>query len=103
MTKIHKTQDISPLWKLVADWRSMSIIHAIYEHNSVRYSELQTMLDMSPTTLSKKTKELTQHGIITRKSTPTSKEISYQPTPLCTQLVTIYHSLEEIVASEKHT
>lgn len=97
MTKIHKTKEVSELWKLVGDWRTMSIIHAVYEHGSVRYSQLQTMLDISPTTLSKKVKELTRHHIITRKNIPHSKEVSYEPTQLAQQLVTVYHSLEKII------
>ena len=97
MTKIHKSREITPLWKLVGDWRSMSIIHAVYEHEAVRYSELQSVLDMSPTTLSKKITELVYYGVISRQSTPHLKEVIYKPTQLAKDIVSVYHTLEEII------
>lgn len=100
MTKIYKSSEVEPLLKAISDWRAMSIIHAVYEHKSMRYLELQDKLDMSPTTLSKKTKQLAALGVIRRESEHGAKEVSYVSTETAKRVVEAYHILDKV--AQKH-
>lgn len=70
--------------------------HAIYEHSPVRYKDLSSMLDFSPTILSQKLAQLNELGIITRHQNIGSKEVLYKPSPITKKMVKAYHILEEI-------
>lgn len=96
MSRIKKHHEIDTATRLIADWRSMAVAHAIYEHAPVRYKDLSSMLDFSPTILSQKLAQLTELGIITRHQHDGSKEVSYQPSPITKKMVKAYHILEEI-------
>ncbi|NCU37570.1 MarR family transcriptional regulator [Candidatus Saccharibacteria bacterium] len=96
MTKIKKHQDIDVAVKTIADWRCMMVVHALYEHGPIRYKELSTMLEFSPTVLSQKLALLTELGVITRHQTPGIKEVTYHLQPVATHMVQAFHLLESV-------
>lgn len=96
MTKIKKHGEINAAAKMIADWRSMMIVHAIYEHGPIRYKDLDDMLRLSPTILSGKLSQLTEIGIIRRKKADGLKEVSYEALPITLDMVTAYHLLESV-------
>lgn len=96
MTRIRKQGEIDAAAKLLADWRSMMIVHAIYEHGPLRFRDLDTMLELSPTMMSGKLAQLTKLGVITRTQAKGAKEVIYATTPLSSDIVKAYHLLESV-------
>lgn len=96
MTKIKKRGEINAAAKMIADWRSMMIVHAIYEHGPIRYKHLSTMLGLSPTILSGKLSQLTETGIIRRQKIDGQKEVLYEALPVAADMVKAYHLLESV-------
>lgn len=96
MSTIRKHHEIDAATRLIADWRSMAITHAIYEHGSLRYSEIASLLDFSPTILSQKLAQLTEHGIIARRQALGAKEVIYSAEPIAKTMVAAYHLLESV-------
>ena len=96
MTKIRKHGEIDGASKLLADWRSMMIVHAVYEHGPLRYRDLDAMLELSPTILSGKLTQLAQLGVITRIQADGAKGVQYETTPLSNEIVKAYHLLESV-------
>lgn len=96
MTRIQKRTEIGEFARLITDWRSMAIVHAVYEHDSLRYGNLDKLLGFSPTVLSQKLGQLTEWGIIVRHKAEGSKEVLYTPTPLAKDIVCAYHILEGV-------
>jgi len=96
VTKIKKHGQINAAAKLIADWRSMIIVHAIYEHGPVRYKDLDDMLGLSPTVLSGKLAQLTSAGVIERNQTDGAKEVQYIARAFAAKMVQAYHLLEAV-------
>ncbi len=74
----------------------MAIVHAVYEHDSLRYASLDKLLGFSPTILSQKLAQLTESGIIARYKAEGAKEVLYSPTELAKDVVCAYHILEGV-------
>ncbi len=96
MTRILKRTEIGEFARLITDWRSMAIVHAVYEHDSLRYAQLEKILEFSPTVLSQKLAKLTKSGIIKRHKVRGAKEVLYLPTVLAKDVVCAYHILEGV-------
>ena len=96
MSRIKKHHEIDFATRLIADWRSMAVAHAVYENSPVRYTDLSNMLDFSPTILSQKLMQLTNIGIIDRIQKDGSKEVLYSSKPITNKMVKAYHILEDI-------
>jgi len=96
MTQIHRRNEINDFAKLITDWRSVAIVHAVYEHDSLRYASLDKLLGFSPTVLSQKLAQLTESGIIARHKAEGAKEVLYSPTELAKDVVCAYHILEGV-------
>ena len=96
MTKIKKHGEINAAAKMIADWRSMMIVHAIYEHGPIRYKDLDALLGLSPTILSGKLSQLTEASIIRRQKIDGQKEVSYEALPVAANMVKAYHLLESV-------
>jgi DNA-binding HxlR family transcriptional regulator len=96
MSDIKKHGEINAAAKMIADWRSMMIVHAIYEHGPVRYKDLDSMLALSPTILSGKLSQLTEAGIISRVRADGAKEVIYKTLPVAAHMVEAYHLLETV-------
>lgn len=96
MTQIKKHREINAAAKLITDWRSMMVVHAIYEHGTIRYKDLSDMLELSPTVLSNKLSRLTEAAIISRHQADGAKEVMYQTLPIAKNMVRAYHLLESI-------
>ncbi|NCU30543.1 hypothetical protein EOL73_02125 [Candidatus Saccharibacteria bacterium] len=96
MSDIKKHQDINMAAKTISDWRSMIIVHAIYEHGPVRYKDLDDMLELSPTILSGKLSQLTDIGVIRRIQAYGAKEVTYKVLPIAENMVKAYHLLESV-------
>ncbi|MGD8373645.1 MAG: hypothetical protein PVI21_02190 [Candidatus Woesebacteria bacterium] len=96
MTQIRKRDEINDFAKLITDWRSMAIVHAVYEHDSLRYASLDRLLGFSPTVLSQKLAKLAESGIIVRRKIEGAKEVLYLPTDLAKDVVCAYHILEGV-------
>lgn len=96
MTKIKKHGEINAAAKMIADWRSMMIVHAIYEHGPIRYKDLDALLGLSPTILSGKLSQLTEASIIRRQKIDGQKEVSYEALPVAADMVKAYHLLESV-------
>lgn len=88
--------EIDGVVRLIADWRSMAIVHAVYEHGLLRYTDLAEMLRFSPTILSKKLSQLSKACIIVRRKEPGVKEVTYSAEPIAGKMVQAYHLLEEV-------
>lgn len=98
MSEIKKRSEIDSFARLITDWRSIAIVHAVYEHDSLRYSQIEKLLAFSPTLLSQKLAKLTESGIIVRHKATGAKEVIYAPTPLAKDIVCAYHILEGVSA-----
>lgn len=96
MTQIKPHGEIDAAAKLIADWRSMMIVHVVYEHGPMRYSDIADMLELSPTVLSGKLAQLTELGIITRKQADGAKEVTYRASAISKDMVAAYHHLETV-------
>lgn len=96
MTQIYRRNEINDFAKLITDWRSMAIVHAVYECDSLRYANLDKLLGFSPTVLSQKLAQLTDSGIIIRHKVEGVKEVLYSPTDLAKDIVSAYHILEDV-------
>jgi len=96
MSLIKSHHEIDAAVKIIADWRSMMVVHAIYENGPVRYTHLESMLDFSPTVLSKKLSQLTRLGIISRHKYPRQKEVRYEALPIAQSMVKAYHLLDDV-------
>ena len=96
MTQVKQHGEINAAAKLIADWRSMMIVHAIYEHGPLRYKTLSGMLQLSPTILSGKLQQLSDTGIVFRTQEPGAKEVVYQTAPIAKGMVKAYHLLEVV-------
>lgn len=96
MTAIKNHREIDAAAKVIADWRSMMIVHAIFENGPIRYTDLAESLTLSPTVLSSKLTQLTTIGIISRHKQAGVKEVAYAARPLAGNMVKAYHLLEEI-------
>ena len=96
MSDIKKHGEINAAAKMIADWRSMMIVHAIYEHGPIRYKSLSDMLALSPTILSGKLTQLAKAGIIYRQKTDGEKEVTYKTLPVAANMVKAYHLLESV-------
>ena len=96
MSGIKKHREIDAAAKMIADWRSMMIVHAIYEHGPIRYKDLSDMLALSPTVLSGKLSQLTEANIIHRQKTDGEKEVIYRTLPVAANMVKAYHLLESV-------
>lgn len=96
MTRIKKHQEIDCASRLIADWRSMAIVHAVYEDGVVRYTELAEQLGFSPTVLSQKLTRLTELGILQRTKKSGEKLVQYSPALIAKDIVNAYHILETV-------
>lgn len=96
MSDIKKRSEIDTFARLITDWRSIAIVHAVYEHDSLRYSQIEKLLGLSPTLLSQKLAKLTESGIIVRHKAEGLKEVLYSPTELAKDIVCAYHILEGV-------
>lgn len=96
MTNVLKHREIDAAAKMIADWRSMMIVHAIYEHGPSRYKEIEAMLELSPTVLSGRLQQLTDANIIQRIQEVRAKEVIYQALPVAALMVKAYHILESV-------
>lgn len=96
MTSVLKHGEIDAAAKMIADWRSMMIVHAIYEHGPSRYKDIESMLELSPTVLSGKLMQLVDAGIIHRHQIAGAKEVTYEALPVAKHMVEAYHILEKV-------
>lgn len=96
MTEIKKRDEINDFVRLVTDWRSMAIVHAVYEHDSLRYAQLDKLLAFSPTILSHKLSELVKSKVVARHKVEGAKEVLYSPTVLAKDIACAYHILEGV-------
>jgi len=96
MSKIKKHYQIDVAAKAIADWRSMTIVHALYEHGPLRYKDLSESLAFSPTGLSQKLATLTSLGVIERRQDLGAKEVSYHVLPVAKKMVEAFHLLEVV-------
>ena len=101
MTRVKAHREIDTTAKIVADWRSMAIVHAIYEHGPVRYKDLINLLEFSPAVLSNKLVKLAEANLIIRKNISGRKEVFYEALPVAESMVQAYHLLETIDKSLK--
>lgn len=102
MSKIKNHREIDTVAKIIVDWRSMAITHAIFEYGSIRYKELDEMLEFSPTILSQKLSQLTDLGIIRRYQENGAKGVTYSAEPIAKNMVKAYHLLEFVDNSLKN-
>jgi len=98
-TKTHR--EISDAVKVIADWRSMMIVHAIFEHGPIRYKDLDIMLGLSPSIMSDRLSQLANAGLIARHKSPGIKEVVYEALPVASSMVEAYHILERVNDSLK--
>ncbi|PID32301.1 hypothetical protein CR970_01330 [Candidatus Saccharibacteria bacterium] len=96
MTAIKNHGEIDTAAKVIADWRSIAIVHAIYEYGPIRYSRLASMLGFSPTVLSQKLATLNALGIISRTQHPGAKQVTYAVEPVARRMVRAFHLLEDV-------
>ena len=96
MSGVKKHHEINTAARLMADWRSMAITHAIYERGPISYTGIADMLEFSPTILSQKLTQLAALGIILRHKEDGSKSVDYSAAPIAKQIVQAYHILERV-------
>jgi DNA-binding HxlR family transcriptional regulator len=96
MSKIKRHHEIDSIVRLIADWRSMAVVHAVYERGELRYTDLADMLQFSPTVLSKKLSQLSDAAIIVRSKKQGAKEVVYTVEPIARKIVQAYHLLEGV-------
>ena len=96
MTKIKTHREIDAAAKLIADWRSMMIVHVIYEQGPLRYGNIASQLELSPTILSEKLSQLTKVGLLLRNKNDGSKEVIYEASKYAKDMVDAYHLLEKV-------
>jgi DNA-binding HxlR family transcriptional regulator len=94
MSKVKKHHQIDTVARAIADWRSMTIVHAIYEQGPLRYTQLSESLEFSPTVLSQKLAVLSQLGVVERQQKTGTKEVTYRAMPAARKMVRAYHLLE---------
>lgn len=96
MTKIKTHREIDAAAKLIADWRSMMIVHVVYEQGPLRYGNIAGQLELSPTILSEKLSQLTKVGLLSRIKNDGSKEVVYETSEYAKDMVDAYHLLEKV-------
>lgn len=96
MTTIKKHHEISAATKIIVDWRSMAVVHAIFEQGPMRYRELDCSLGFSPTVLSQKLSSLVDLGVVERVQKSGSKEVIYKTKQVAADMTEAYHLLEGI-------
>ena len=96
MSEIKKHREIDAAVKMIADWRSMTIVHVIYEQGPIRYRDIDQQLELSPAVLSRKLRQLTEAGVIRRLKADGAKEVRYEAEAFAVNMVKAYHLLEEV-------
>lgn len=96
MSEIKNHREIKAAAKMIADWRSMMIVHIIYEHGPIRYRDIDRQFELSPTVLSGRLAQLVKAGMIKRLQADGAKEVYYKTMPLAKNMVRAYHLLETV-------
>lgn len=93
---------LSELFRLLGERYTPDIIHLVLQHESLRFTEIQDALEMSPNTLTQRLKTLVQAGLITRKAyQEIPPRVEYAATAKARDLSSVFDTLTEW--AEHHT
>lgn len=87
---------VEALIELLGRKHMLSILRVLTENGTVRYNEILGRVSLSPTTLSRRLQELTEVGIVERKSIPEiPPRVDYSLTPKGIELDAVFSGLNE--------
>lgn len=93
---------LSELFRLLGERYTPDIIHLVLQHESLRFTEIQDELEMSPNTLTQRLKTLTEAGLVTREAyEEIPPRVEYAATDKARDLRSVFDTLTEW--AEDHT
>ncbi len=93
---------LSELFRLLGERYTPDLIHLVLQHESLRFTEIQDELEMSPNTLTQRLKTLTQAGLITRQAyQEIPPRVEYSATDKARDLSSVFETLAKW--AEHHT
>ncbi|WP_231185849.1 helix-turn-helix domain-containing protein [Haladaptatus sp. DYF46] len=90
-------ETITELFTLLGRAYALPVLHTFsWSDEPLRFSDLEDHLDVSPTTLSKRLSELTEAGLLTRRSyDEIPPRVEYEPTAAADDLAPVFIHLYE--------
>lgn len=90
-------ETVSELFTLLGRAYALPVLHLFsMNEGPLRFSDLEDRLDISPTTLSKRLSELTEAGLLTRRSyDEIPPRVEYEPTDAANGLAPVFIHLYE--------